>query len=1095
MDWTIYSFGATKYLESVFNAIAMYSNSGNFDGMFKIALGIGIIIITIQCILDGGKTIKFQMPAIAIVIYMAMFSATTRVQIEDTYTGNSTAVDNVPYGVVVIGSIISTVGHSITEGMEQAFSTPGMTKYGMIDPLVTISSAKDTFSSPMTLAMMAGGNMTMNMSESIKNYLNDCTMRDVIEGSKTLSGIYSSKDGIDSLATSNPAIYTKIYDSTGTNSTAFNPSRASLLTCDNAWAKIKNFLTANEVKAWNLAACRSNGSQSSSDAVVVNCNSGGATSKARVDSAINYLGLLNQTSSDMQAMMILGPFLDKAAVRKENSLFQDASAIQRSSALDQQNVALAGKGSAFLTWAQPLMTFIQGMIFGITPFMVFVLGLGLMGLKMIAKYFLVLVWVQLWFPILAIINMYIITRTADSLAVINTQGMSFDTLAEALKTITLEAGLAGNLIAATPALAGFIVWGSSVAFSSMASQLTGSQGLDAKTIAPDMTSAAPVIQQSAAYESNSAQGVRASGTDAATGTLNSSQVLGASVSSSTSRMKTAQETLGHEVSSNLQRGLQAANTVGKGSQFQELYNNNLTKAMGGGTTSGVSLNTGMSSGQSEKSNTSSQQNQTIGGSVSAGFQALGTGAVAKADVKSSHGSGHDNTNDRSISEGSTVSQGATDSATLQNATSEQKAAALIETLNQTKSYTSGSTNSEGIKRALSESNTASEEYRAVEQLSESQGTGFQMPMLQAAKTTLGLNSQTSSSEREERMAAFSKMFEGKETNAGEPLKEFVGRKAESLQAQDPSLSYETAYGVAGIMGLSKSGDLGQLLASSISPIMSGGSEVNPNKNSHVKGPSSSKIDNLQDSASRVESGVNSNINDGAAMTARSPDSNFTDNKSRVSDAQERGEGAATMHANQSKVSIETERNQKAADRIMDGASKRNNDDSFSKNHAHVSEMASNALSKLISDPGQDPQSKAFLNHYNHAMGFDGISSAQAAVYASSKSDFAETTELGRSVTANAYQDAMKLSGNNDTYARGVIESMRSVSGTSGVDSDQRLAELSNANKAMTVEGYNKEEFSINPNQMIHQSAGSQVQPQSKRYADPDVPYVESNSKN
>ncbi|MNT22203.1 hypothetical protein D3C72_1575790 [compost metagenome] len=160
-------------------------------------------------------------------------------------------------------------------------------------------------------------------------------------------------------------------------------------------------------------------------------------------------------------------------------------------------------------------------------------------------------------------------------------------------------------------------------------------------------------------------------------------------------------------------------------------------------------------------------------------------------------------------------------------------------------------------------------------------------------------------------------------------------------------------------------------------------------------------------------------------------------------------------------------------------------------------MAQQAVARLLSDDGQgqDPQSKDFLNHYNHAMTFDGISSAQAAVYAASKSNFMETSELGRSIYANAYQDAMKMSGNNDTYARGVIESMRDgVRGTSGIDSDQRLVELSHANKAITVEGYNKDEFAINPNGMANRPAnGNGLQSPNSSFNE-DIPWLESNPK-
>jgi hypothetical protein len=53
------------------------------------------------------------------------------------------------------------------------------------------------------------------------------------------------------------------------------------------------------------------------------------------------------------------------------------------------------------------MTFFEGFLYAIAPLMAFAVALGPVGIAMVGKYLLFGLWIQLWLPIMAVINLYL----------------------------------------------------------------------------------------------------------------------------------------------------------------------------------------------------------------------------------------------------------------------------------------------------------------------------------------------------------------------------------------------------------------------------------------------------------------------------------------------------------------------------------------------------------------------------------------------------------------------------------------------------------------------------------------------------------------
>jgi len=58
--WEIYSIGDSAFLEQVLNAVAMITGTGDFTSMVRIGLLIGVLMVSVQALMQGGRGINFQ---------------------------------------------------------------------------------------------------------------------------------------------------------------------------------------------------------------------------------------------------------------------------------------------------------------------------------------------------------------------------------------------------------------------------------------------------------------------------------------------------------------------------------------------------------------------------------------------------------------------------------------------------------------------------------------------------------------------------------------------------------------------------------------------------------------------------------------------------------------------------------------------------------------------------------------------------------------------------------------------------------------------------------------------------------------------------
>lgn len=510
MDFDLYSLGDGGYLSGVLNAVAAMGGSGTYTSLASISILIGIVMLGIQAAFTGGKGIQFQYFLSIIFVYQVMFGVTATVHVEDVYSGEVHTVANVPFGLAFLGSTMSSVGYELTETMETAFSTPGMSEDGFGGSLMLLLNTrriqglgradKGCGGTPPPDSSISYPDSDCSVELSLSNYIRDCIGAAVDRGVTSQRAFEEEPSLMAALNKGDlPAYTTNLYIWPAGASGA-PPSGGFQATCSDAYSALNSRLTdgtfTSELDAYAIQQIR-------------------GKEFVDLESALATFGTAGLSAQDL--------VLSNAARRAyENALISSASsennaieAMVMTSAIEQRNTQWAAEASLFSRYVRPMVTFFESLTYATAPFVVFLLGLGPMGAKIAIKYLYLPIWVNLWLPVMAIVNFYANYVAGSRLDALQaTNGVAITSLYGSLQlqsTIQDWIGTAGMLASSVPVLTGSLLYGGAVAMSSLASRVTSGDTIDEKVASPSVASSSAGLATGARFDNSSLGGVQVAG--------------------------------------------------------------------------------------------------------------------------------------------------------------------------------------------------------------------------------------------------------------------------------------------------------------------------------------------------------------------------------------------------------------------------------------------------------------------------------------------------------------------------------------------------------------------------------------------------------
>jgi conjugal transfer mating pair stabilization protein TraG len=391
--WEIYAYQNSDSLFGIFNAAAAIHASSDYAAAVAAVAFCGFVAALIAYAFAPDKLQGWKWLATVLLVFSILIVPRVTVGIVDKTGGSAVkVVANVPFGVAMLGSVTSTIGHTLTGLFETAFQViPGV---GGLPSELTYEKNGLMFGNRL---IRDTGNVVFqdpNFRTDLINYIHNCTMYDLIDGTVD-PGTFSSSDDVWALmGTPNPARFTTV--SAGGGATTVD-------TCPNVYTNLNGRLPAQITRIQGKLAFQLNPTLPSATAAaaiagqiqqayVKNSIATAAASAADLIRQNAVLNAINDTSS------IIG--------QKVNDPASMVLAVGRAQAVAQQNATWLNYGKVAEQSLPVFRNVIEAITYALFPLFVLLLLLTSGRETMIAfkGYAAILIWIQLWPPLYAVLN-------------------------------------------------------------------------------------------------------------------------------------------------------------------------------------------------------------------------------------------------------------------------------------------------------------------------------------------------------------------------------------------------------------------------------------------------------------------------------------------------------------------------------------------------------------------------------------------------------------------------------------------------------------------------------------------------------------------
>ena len=550
--WVAYTVGDVSFAHSVLRAISMvmYGDGGVIQGAYRLAALLGIIWLIVRGLFSKDG-LNFGSGLFVILFYMCFFVPQSTLHIEDMQTKKFYTMDKIPLGVSASLSVASKIGKYLSDAYESVFidvssdnglcSAGSMECNGYMGTLDLISKARTNLQNSaayvainQSLCNSKTEYSSCDIETSLLNYFRDCTIHKVTNPNERFS-----LKNVKSFSNNADTAYDMKFDSKRhTVNIYLGSGKTGMMTCKDAGTAIEDAFRNAKVKTtiFKLASPLHNmnphdgGSVADGGTGFDNGTTTGANNTAvlqgMMGEALAGLGGSSADPYEYLKNVIIEPIIAdgmRAGFIDQNMV---AARISLDTALAQRDLQLAAESSMFATMIRPLSTFLEGFVLALTPIMPFIILISLNGFAICMKYLMVLLWIQLWAPALAICNMYVQSVAKENLeiALSGTDITSLAGISRATPIIQHWLAVGGMMGASVPVLTLFVLSGSIYTFNSLATSLKGSDHLDEKAIQPDAVNRAAYINTSVGSYDISGGGSIENGTSSAYAKITSSEI-------------------------------------------------------------------------------------------------------------------------------------------------------------------------------------------------------------------------------------------------------------------------------------------------------------------------------------------------------------------------------------------------------------------------------------------------------------------------------------------------------------------------------------------------------------------------------------------
>ena len=460
--WEIYAYQNSDSLFGVFNAAAAIHASNDYLSAVAAVAFCGFVSALIAYAFAPEKLQGWKWLGSVVLVFSVLIVPKVTVGIVDKTGGSAVkVVDNVPFGVAVLGSLTSTIGHTLTGLFETAFQViPGA---GALPVELSYQQNGLMFGSRL---IRETGNVVFpdpGFRTDLINFIHNCTTYDLVDGTLDPATFSSSGDVWPLMATPNPARFSTLTGAGG----------ISIDTCPNVYLNLNARLPAQITRIQGRLAFQ------------LNPTLPGAAAAAAIAGQVQQAYLKNNianaasTAADIirqNAMLNAIEDTDKIVGQKVNDPAAMVLAVGRAQAVAQQNASWLNYGKVAEQALPVFRNVVEAVTYALFPLFVLLLLLtsGRETMMAFKGYAAILIWIQLWPPLYAILNYMASIYAAYDLAAAADLGTGTKALALQTASTIYSRAISGEAVVGYLAISvPFIAWAALKRMENMGTALVG----------------------------------------------------------------------------------------------------------------------------------------------------------------------------------------------------------------------------------------------------------------------------------------------------------------------------------------------------------------------------------------------------------------------------------------------------------------------------------------------------------------------------------------------------------------------------------------------------------------------------------------------
>ncbi len=449
MVFEFFAYWNGEQIRDLFEAVVALTSGGDYLGLLKSVMLLGFLCVITVCALRYRGIDAMSFVFAVLIFYTVTLVPKVDVNIRDDRAGTVYVVQNVPLGIAFMAGTTSHVGHWLTQSFENVFTAVDaerFSRFGMVFPQRAVS------------ALLAAGPVTPQGRLLVGDFNRYCVVPELVDYPEKIDALTQSGNLWQTITQAgwlNPARRTPDLDN-------------NWIGCDEAAVVIENHLNTVEVPAIerHLAMKLIPDSVDASNLIL----------RVLPQSESLLLGISRSLSTSIKHsvfMNTLGEDIANVAALANHPLAM-ASNLAKSqgnlaSEINYRTMAQIAKDA--LPKVRNALEFVILASFPLVFIMM--IALGHMSMMLLRSYLTLLIWIQLWAPISAVMNYLMVTVDAHPMnQIIAEYGANTVFAANLIREFGASSqAIAGFLTIMAPIIAFAIAKGSDMATAQLASSI------------------------------------------------------------------------------------------------------------------------------------------------------------------------------------------------------------------------------------------------------------------------------------------------------------------------------------------------------------------------------------------------------------------------------------------------------------------------------------------------------------------------------------------------------------------------------------------------------------------------------------------------